>query len=167
MIATSHLIIGGSVGVIVGSVSQNPLLALIAGVVSHFLCDSLPHWDHPDAPKLPNGDIVWIKKVWIFAFSDSIIGGLIALSIWGIQFNFDLLSPFIWGAAGGYLPDFIDNVPFWKERIRKLVVFQKFHDFHVWIHDNWRFKYPMPEYWILGTITQIILVVPALWYLLN
>lgn len=166
MIATSHLIIGGSVGVIVGSVTQNPVVALAAGFVSHLICDTIPHWDHPDAPKI-NGELVWTKAVWVFAFADSIIGGLIALAIWGRVFEFDLLSPFIWGAAGGYLPDFIDNVPFWKNHIRKTTVFKKFHAFHEGVHKVWQWRYPMPEHWMLGTVSQIVFVVPALWFLLR
>lgn len=166
MIATSHLIIGGTVGVLVGSITKNPAIALAAGFASHLLCDSLPHWDHPNAPKI-NGELVWTKTVWFFAFSDSIIGGLITLAIWGKLFHFDFLSPFIWGAAGGYLPDFIDNVPFWKNIVRNYFPFKQFHQFHMWIHDNWQYKYPMPEYRVLGTITQLALVLPSLYYLLK
>jgi hypothetical protein len=123
--------------------------------------------DHPEAPRLPNGDIVWTKAVWIFALTDSTLGGLITLGIWGGHFNFDLLSPFIWGAAGGYLPDFVDNVPFWKNQIRQTKLFAKFHAFHMWIHYLWLHRYPMPKYYVLGTITQLALVLPSLWYLLK
>jgi hypothetical protein len=166
MIATSHLIIGGAVGIATGAITQNPVVALFAGIVSHFLCDSLPHWDHPDAPKIGK-ELVWTKSVWVFAFSDSIIGGIITLALWGAFFDFNLLSTFIWGAAGGYLPDFIDNVPFWKKQVRKIHIFAKIHRFHEWIHENWQDRYPMPKYWVLGSVTQIAIVVPSLFYIIS
>ncbi len=166
MIATSHLIIGGSVGALVGTVTGNPAAALAAGFVSHLICDALPHWDHPDAPKIGT-ELVWTKAVWIFAILDSSFGGILTLLIWAMQYNFDITSPFVWGAAGGYLPDFIDNMPFWKLQLRKLKMFQLFHDLHLWIHHIWQWRFPMPKYRILGTITQLAVVIPSLWYIFH
>lgn len=50
MIAINHALTGGLVAVAIG----NPVLALPAAVVSHFLIDMLPHWNYqvPGGPKL-------------------------------------------------------------------------------------------------------------------
>jgi hypothetical protein len=40
MIATNHAITGALIGLIVGE----PLLAIPAAILSHFVCDSLPHY---------------------------------------------------------------------------------------------------------------------------
>lgn len=172
MISVSHMTIGGALGVaaaaIIGPGAHPATLAasaLAVGIVSHFVCDSIPHWDHPVAP-IVDGELVWTKQVYIFAYADSIIAGLLTLSLWGFIFHFNPLSPFIWGAAGGYLPDFLDNVPYWKKYVRKLKFFTKFHQFHEWVHSNWEKYYPMPKYWKLGLATQLLVGIPLLLYVL-
>jgi hypothetical protein len=164
MIATSHVIIGGTVGVLVGSVTQNPAVALAAGFVSHLLCDLIPHIDHPDAPKIGD-DLVFTKKVYLFAISDSVLAFLFTLTLWITKFDFPTLAPYALGALGGYLPDFIDNVPLWRFKVRTFPVLKQFHELHHQVHALWQGKFPMPQHWLLGTITQIVFVVPALWFL--
>lgn len=164
MIATSHVIIGGAVGVAVGTVTHNPLAALSAGFISHLICDAIPHFDHPDAPRV-NGELVWTKAVWLFAFADSLLAFFLTLFIWIYLYNFPQLSPYAWGAFGGYLPDLIDNVPFWKHYLRPLPVFRQFHWFHDSIH-KWENFLPMPRFWLLGIVTQLALLVPCLIYIL-
>jgi hypothetical protein len=166
MIATSHVIIGGAVGLATGAVTQNPILAGFAGVVSHLLCDMLPHWDHPEAPR--NGDeLVWTKKVYIFAITDSSLGAILTFGIWGILFDFSFTSLFVWGAGGGYLPDFLDNVPLWKDKIRQIQIFRRFHALHMWVHHLWMPRFPMPQNWVLGSATQLMIGLPSLWYVLS
>lgn len=164
MIATSHVIIGGAVGVAVGSVTHNPIAALAAGFVSHLICDAIPHYDHPDAPKI-DGELVWTPAVWVFALVDSITAFLLTLFIWIYFYNFPSLSPYAVGALGGYLPDLIDNVPFWKRHIRRLTGFKQFHWFHDRIHD-WERILPMPKYAWLGALTQLAIIIPCLIYIL-
>jgi hypothetical protein len=166
MIATSHVIIGGTAALIVGTVTQNPVAAFAVGIVSHLICDTIPHIDHPDAPKIGK-DIVFTKKVIIFALADSLLAFFLTLYMWTTYFNFpDLTQPYIWGALGGYLPDFIDNVPLWRFRIRTLPGFKQFHKLHESVHDLWRDTYfPMPEYWLLGSVTQVIAVGASVWYI--
>jgi hypothetical protein len=167
MIATSHVIIGGAAGIAAGALTGgNPFAALAAGIVSHLICDAVPHWDHPDAPKI-NGELVWTKAVYIFAVTDSGIGAIFTFATWGLFFDFNFMAPFVWGAGGGYLPDFIDNMPLWKDYFRTKPGFRHFHAFHEWIHDLWQWKYPMPEYFILGTVTQLAVAIPCLWYIFN
>lgn len=167
MIATSHVIIGGAAAVLAGTVTQNPAIALAVGIVSHFLCDSLPHLDTPPNSKYDGDDIIWDKTLYRFAITDSLIAMILTLIIWYTKFDFEFFSVYAWGALGGYLPDLLDNFPLWKNKIRTIPFFHKFHLFHMWIHDNWRGRYPMPKHWVLGTLTQLIVGIPCLYYLLK
>jgi hypothetical protein len=164
MIATSHVIIGGTVGVLVGTATQNPLAALAAGFVSHLICDLIPHLDHPPAPKIGD-DLVFTRAVYIFAIADSVIAFLFTLLVWNLKFDFPALTPYAMGALGGYLPDFLDNVPLWRFKVRTLWGFRQFHTLHLAVHHTWMNRFPMPEYWLLGTVSQIVFVVPCLWFL--
>jgi hypothetical protein len=168
MIATSHVIIGGTAAVITGAFTQNPAAAMAVGIVSHLICDSLPHLDTPPNSKYDaNGEIIWDKPLYQFAITDSVFAMLLTLAIWYFKFDFNFWSVFAWGALGGYLPDLIDNFPVWRMKIRQFSFFKKFHLFHVWIHDLWRWRYPMPLYWKLGIVTQLLVGLPSLWYLLK
>lgn len=159
MIATAHVIIGGATGTAVGLLTQNPVAAIAAGIVSHFVCDLIPHLDHPPTIlKDRNGDIIWTPMVWIFAITDSIVAGLVVLGIWHIFVGFPELSPFVFGAIGGYLPDLIDNVPFWNQYTRPLPGLKQFHIFHDAIHAAWQDRFPMEKYAWLGIASQVIFV---------
>lgn len=165
MIATAHVIIGGAVGTAVGLATQNPIAAVAAGVVSHFLCDLIPHLDHPPALKDKNGDLIWNKSLWIFAFSDSILSAIIVLIVWNMFGEYPALSPFVLGAIGGYLPDFVDNVPFWNKYTRPLPGLKQFHSFHERIHKVWTVRFPMEKYAWLGITTQVFFVSIAILFL--
>ncbi|HYE21992.1 MAG TPA: hypothetical protein VD998_00195 [Verrucomicrobiae bacterium] len=165
MIATSHVIIGGTIGLAVGTATQNPILAFAAGVVSHVLCDLIPHIDHPPEEKDSDGDLKFTKKVYIFAITDSVIAFLITLFLWIQFFNFPAITSYPLGALGGYLPDFIDNIPWWRKQIREYWILKQFHKFHQDIHNVWLKRFPMPENWLLGSITQIITVGLCIIYL--
>ncbi len=163
MIATAHVIIGGAVGV----ATQNPVAGLAAGIVSHLVCDTIPHLDHPPAPFDKNGDIVWTPAVWAFAFIDSGTAAILTLYFWVKFFDFPNVTPFVAGVVGGYLPDFIDNVPFWKGFIRSLPGFKQFHAFHDAIHALWRTRFPMPQWAWFGVLTQVAAVSICVLYLLK
>jgi hypothetical protein len=167
MIATSHVIIGGAAGIAVGAITQNPFAALLAGIVSHLLCDSLPHIDYPPNSKFINDEIVWDKPLYIFAITDSLIAFFSILFLWIFKFDFNFFSVFAWGALGGYLPDFIDNFPLWRDRIHITPLLAQFHKFHLWIHHNWEGRFPPWKHWKLGIATQVVTVLPCLWYILK
>lgn len=161
MIATAHVIIGGAVGV----ATQNPVAGLLAGVASHFVCDTIPHLDHPPAPRNENDELIWTPNVWAFAIIDSAVAGILTLYLWINYFGYPELTPYVVGAFGGYLPDLIDNVPFWNKYLRPLPGFKQFHAFHEWLHDQWETKFPMPKWLWLGIGSQVVAVSLALLYL--
>jgi hypothetical protein len=170
MIATSHVIIGGAVGVAVGAVTKNPTAALAAGIVSHLICDAIPHLDSPFPMEYQNGEYdnpIWNKKLLFSASVDSLLAFAVILFLWVKYFGFNFWAPFAWGALGGYLPDLLDNFPLWSRQIRLLPGFKQFHAFHLAVHNLWRFRFPMPNYWLFGTITQIVFIVPSLWFIIH
>lgn len=163
MIATAHVIIGGAVGIATG----NPAAAFVAGLVSHFVMDAIPHLDHPPAPYDKEGNVIWTPAVWAFAFIDSGVAAVLTLYLWVSFFDFPTITPFVVGAFGGYLPDLIDNVPFWKNLIRPLPGFKQFHIFHDKIHQFWQDYFPMPKWAGLGIVTQLVIGGISLVYLLK
>jgi hypothetical protein len=54
--ATNHALTGATIGLLIG----NPLIALPVSLMSHFICDSLPHFDtqNPTMEKRP-----WFSKM--------------------------------------------------------------------------------------------------------
>ena len=166
MIATSHVIIGGAVG----AATHNPIAGLFAGIVSHLFADMLPHLDAPFKLHYENGQydrVIWSKKLLAFATFDSLLAFFLTLFFWNKYFGLEFYSPFAWGALGGYLPDLLDNFPLWSMQIRTLPGFKQFHKIHLAAHDVWRFRYLMPQHWLLGSVTQIALVIPALIYIIR
>jgi len=170
MIATSHVIIGGAVGIAVGTVTQNPAVALAAGIASHLICDAIPHLDTPFRMEFKDGYVdqpIWNKKLYIWAITDSLVAFLLTLFLWQRYFDFYFFAPFAWGTLGGYLPDLLDNFPLWSIQIRQFPGLKQFHALHLDIHNLWQFKFPMPDNWPLGTATQIAFVLPCLWYIIR
>ncbi|HEY1074901.1 MAG TPA: hypothetical protein VGE59_04410 [Patescibacteria group bacterium] len=158
MITIAHVLVGGAVGVVTG----NPLAALVAGTASHFAMDLIPHLDHPPyAPKDKKGDVIFSQAIYVQAFCDVIIAATIVCILWYSWFDFSTLHPFAWGAFGGFLPDLIDNVPFWNKPFRKSWFGSRFHRFHDAIHHVWTKTFPMHRYWLLGILTQVVAVVIA------
>jgi hypothetical protein len=152
----------------VGVLTQDPVLAFAAGITSHLICDCIPHVDSPFDIKYVNDQIdnpVWTKQFMIAALVDSIIAFILTLIVWQQLFNLDFYSPYAWGALGAYLPDLIDVAPFWAKYFQRLPGFAQFHRLHLATHKLWIHRFPMPKYKILGTVSQIVFILPCLWYL--
>jgi len=170
MIATSHVIIGGTVGTAVGIVTKNPAAALIAGIATHLIADMIPHMDSLFEIELIDGKYdrpKWDTKLYAFAIADSLIAFFFTLIVWYKYYHLYFWAPYAWGALGAYLPDIIDNFPLWNAKIQTLPFFKQFHKLHLEVHNLWRFRFPMPRYRILGWMTQIITITIWLVYLLK
>jgi hypothetical protein len=165
MLSGVHIIVGGAAGVAAVTATNNIFAGLAAGIVSHFILDAIPHFD-TSLDSMKQGELVFDRKTYIIAFTDSILAAIIMVFFWYYFFDFPYITPFILGAGGGYLPDFIDNVPWWRKEIRTLPLFKQLHQFHVKIH-QWKKIYPMPQYWILGICTQIVFASAGILYLLG
>jgi hypothetical protein len=176
MTVTAHVLIGGAIGMAVGAATSNPttglIASIVAGIASHFVMDTIPHIDHPPAPRV-NNNLVWTPSVWVWGVTDSLLALLVTFGFWTSFFGFPTLTPFLLGAIGGALPDVIDNIPFWNTWLRRQPGFRQFHGLHDATHHVWhRFFKPTedltwPSWWVIGTVTQVVAVGLSLWYLLK
>ncbi|MDO8523544.1 MAG: hypothetical protein Q7S12_04705 [bacterium] len=159
MILTTHAIVGAAAAKLF---PQHYVLAFLAGFISHFFIDAIPHWDY----KLRSFKLDVENPL----NSDMIFGLNFILDLLDIGFDFflALFLPFlIFGSAqlpqllivlcgllGGILPDALQFVYF-KFRHEPLVSLQKFHG---WIHTDIRLKS-----WKWGMFTQFVLVAFVVW----
>ena len=142
MIFTTHIIVGSAAG----SLTGNPGLAFLYGLISHHIIDAIPHIDPGSYIK----EKYWkYPKVLVTIGVDLLVGLIIFVWLWK-QREF---SPVIfWGALGGVISDIVDNGP-WQEVVRKLPVFKQFHAMHHYLHAT------VPPKWLaLGMLTQLALI---------
>jgi hypothetical protein len=88
LITATHLLVGGAVG----SFTDQPLVALGLGIVSHAVCDMIPHFDFTDYRR----DVALGVVVGV--------GTIVAASLRG-----GVHSGYLWGMIGGVIPD-IENL---------------------------------------------------------
>lgn len=115
MVLTPHALVGAALA---SAVPTHPIAGFCLGFISHFILDSLPHWDYDldffetnsltikDLAKLTIDLVLGLIIVWFFA------------------------PALIWGALGGLAPDALQFV-YYKTNSRWLSWLQKFH---LWIH---------------------------------
>lgn len=116
MLIASHALVGGTIGELV----DNPILALLLGIISHFVLDAIPHYDTTDDGRYTK------RQLALFLF-DLIIGVvLIVILLPTIHHSLSFFA----GMVGGILPDFIDNVPFWNKHFQSTRFGKSFHEFH-------------------------------------
>ena len=164
MITTAHFIVGAAVGVATG----NPYAGFVAGVVSHFVVDTIPHFDVPlSAAHDQDDNLVFTPALWTQVLVDGIVGLVVLAWLWGYLDTFSLVSPVLWGALGGFFPDLIDNVPFWNKAFRRTRFGTAFHRFHDSTHAAWKKTFPMKRFWWLGILTQLVTIIISLNYLFS
>lgn len=156
MILTTHAITGAAIASII---PKHPILGFALGFMSHFILDSIPHWDYnlssytEDKINPLNNDIVISKKFIFDLFKiglDLIIGFTFTFLFFGYSHPNYFIFALAAGAVGGILPDALQFLYF-KWRKEPLVSLQKFH---TWVHSKIRLnKRPF-----LGITTQIIII---------
>lgn len=117
MLFAAHVIPAGYVGEMIG----NPFLAFLAGIVIHFILDCIPHYDTTDGGK-------YTLRQWALVLMDLAVGLYIILFILRPEFNIN--SPFLWGAFGGILPDLFEITPFINKVYRRNKIGATVHKFH-------------------------------------
>jgi len=153
MVLSTHAVVGGALGRLLPG---GPVVALLAGFVSHVLLDLIPHWDYQldsviktskDSPsgsdsqgeslgiegnRVLSGRLFWrdVAKVLL----DLALGALV---VW---FFFSdpqaVLTSVWWGAFGAVLPDGLQFL-YLKFKPRVLLRLQHFHQF---VHSNHDFR---------------------------
>jgi hypothetical protein len=159
MIGTGHLLIGGAVGVGTGLLLPSPAagpVALGLGILSHHILDLIPHTDAatfwPDARK----PIPWFICALVFV---EITLGLTLTGVFYLSQHTTLT--FILGAAGGILPDLLDEVPLWQERFRRTSFGAAWHHWHLRLHCS-----SMEKAWITGIVIDVCVIAAGVWLLL-
>jgi hypothetical protein len=151
---TTHGIVGGA---IVGLLPSHPIVGLCLAFASHFLLDSIPHWDYPirsDSVR-PEKKAV-MKYDWalladaITIGTDAILGLALALILFGTVNKPGLFILVGLGASAAILPDALQfaYARFPREPLASL---QRFHE---WIHTS----YQMRKQPVVGVVSQIAFV---------
>jgi hypothetical protein len=120
MLATNHVLLGASIGVI----TKNPVLAFTAGTLSHLVLDSIPHWGASSKDYLNEKLFIRVAK----------IDGITLLTIFALIAILPLENklPIILGGFGGLLFDldkpfmYFFKIKLWPNWFNKLnVIIQK------------------------------------------
>ncbi len=116
MLTTPHTAAGAALGAALG----DPLLVIPVAIASHFILDSVPHWQETLAPYIPT------KKTYIRVPID--IALAIALTVWSAHLQ-PMHIEAIWiGAISANAPD-IDSVIVIVPKLKQGIV-KKYWDWH-------------------------------------
>lgn len=152
MLFTTHALVGATIG----NITNNPLVAVILGIISHHLLDYIPHYDPGSfyyGKKSPNN--LTPQQLYMAVIDVSMGIGYLAMIVVVINHNTNLL----WGALGGVLPDLVDNTPVAKDIFRKFWFGNKYHNFHEKFHTT------MPwQKALAGLGGQLLIMLICLWY---
>ena len=138
MTLTTHALVGAAAAAVL---PQHPLLAFVAGFVSHFVADTIPHKDYdelfksyrPAVDKLKN-DFEINKDFWrdlAIIAGDGLLGLILALAFFAVLVPASPLIVLL-GALGGQIPDALQFLYF-KTRAELMVPLQRFH---IWIQQT-------------------------------
>ena len=146
MILSTHAVVGAALATLMPS---HPVAAFVAGFASHFVIDSIPHWDYSlrsrswRAGARNNWRIsaARIRDLAVIGF-DAFAGLALAVGIFGTKAN---MVAVLAGAVGGMLPDPLKLVYMLYPR-QPLATLVRFHN---WMHTKRKLDWP------LGVSSQI------------
>lgn len=135
MIATAHLLIGGTIG----SLIEDPLLIFLYAFFSHYLLDALPHVE-PGIWRKTKKDKDEGMERWEYYFIvlDLLIG--LSLLIWLAwnKYNFKLI---LFGAFVAILPDILDHLSILSKYLKKQSWYSWLFYLHKGIHFSTSFRW--------------------------
>lgn len=167
MLTTPHALAGAAIG----SLLPNGLLGAVAGFgagfASHFVLDSIPHWERIFATKnhtelSKRGYSMRDAGVYVQVAIDSLIGILLLLLAArhdGLG-NISLTSSVLWAGIGAVLPDFLDNIHPISRRLHRYSLFRSIELLHKSYHINYEAQRRLPKY--TGLMTQVLVIVLSL-----
>jgi hypothetical protein len=141
MVLSTHAIVGGAIASLFPG---HPVLAVAAGLASHFAIDAIPHWDYPlRSIAIGTGadnrgltvNAALLGDLALIGF-DACLGLALAMLLFA---NSTTASVVALGAIAGMLPDplqFVQSV-FPREPLNSL------QQFHSWIHSNRKLRWPI------------------------
>ena len=120
------LTVHATAGIIIGQTTGNIWLAFFAGLISHFILDSIPHGDE----NLIGDDETAIKERWKMLLTIGLADGLVMLVMIFLLYQqkiIDLNGPVLAGIVGALFPDFL-TIAFLLLKPRWLEKFLSFHN---------------------------------------
>lgn len=162
MMIIGHTAIGVGVGLLTG----NPLLALPVGILSHHIADAIPHFDAgsflTDQPREVRDTAQMTQRDWAFIVVD-VLATLGVLAYLYSYFNQSELLAVGAGVIGANLPDVVHNVPFWSKQVRKISWIRVWQE-----RVHWVYHWTIPaRVWYFGLATQLIPLVLVIWWVVN
>ena len=136
MVLSTHAAVGAALATFFPT---HPEVAFLAGFTSHFLLDSIPHWDyhlvawHKDPHDTTKNDLVFTRNTLVdfVKIGADVIVGFFAVWILFASDSFGLaLISLLSGAVGGMTPDALQFL-YYRSGRRFLRPLQRFHN---WIH---------------------------------
>lgn len=159
MVLTPHAVVGAALASAFG---LGPGGAFVAGFASHFLLDSIPHWDYKldsadiDEENPFNDDIPMNQEAlwdWVKIGSDLILGLGFVFLFFAMNGQSVGVISLLAGALGGILPDGLQFL-FMKLRREPLKTFFRFH---IFVHSTYRVR---DSFW--GLLWQGVILLLAL-----
>lgn len=143
----------------------HPLLTLVVAVATHYLSDSIPHWDYriTSIENIEDKDSRHLgtnRKAIIHDIRNFAIDGFLGLAIVTAITRPMTTEQWLWVLAsvvGGCLPDFLQGLYVLKLKFLKLL--QRFHDL---FHTNIR----LGPYAPIGVPFQLIIALAAIYTLM-
>jgi hypothetical protein len=166
MILSTHAVAGAAAGLLL---TQDPISAFTAGIISHALLDMIPHWHYRLRSRVrPEGDRIKEKllireRTGLFLFDLAIMGsecllGFLAVVWAGINADADLTVALA-GAIGGVLPDFLQFV----YHLYPHTPMRQIQRAHKWIHA----KQDLDHKPFLGIGSQAAIILVFLWLIVR
>ena len=124
------LVTHAAIGAIVGERTGNPLLALAAGFISHFISDIIPHGDSNVYLDYKRGK--GVKKAIAYVMVDAVAAIMFVLLLFNFR-NFSNSASVSLGIAGGVLPDLL--VGLCESGMFRSKWLAKFHGIHFYFHN--------------------------------
>ena len=158
MTITPHLLSGAAIA---SAATTSLPVAFLIGLILHFVLDALPHTDPGTffwpGERQKQETEPWPTWIYIFAATEFIIVWLLVIILFKNRQDFGVIMA---GGLGGIFIDIVDNNPL--RFIHRLPVFKQIHFFHEKVH----FDLPAGK-WYWGLLTQLIIIIGSLWYLLK
>lgn len=123
MITSPH----AAVGAVIGTLAPNPIVAVPLAIASHYLLDTVPHWQETLAPYIPN------KKTYIRITIDITLA--IGIVILLVRWNPSHASSIWIGAITANVPDLDSLLTLYPEVLKRGMI-KKYWDWHCKIQNE-------------------------------
>jgi hypothetical protein len=153
MILTTHFVTGAAVA----SLTDRPVMMIIASLALHFLLDMLPHWEYIAEEFNSVGEL---KKYLPKLTVDILLGPLLVFTLFCYFVGFDSGKIF-WLFLGGFFGIMPDGLTFLRAIFSQNKVLGRLYHFHCWIQPRKALN------WQSGLLTQVIIIAVALWLVIS